>query len=78
MAKSNLPKSWEEFYASFVQIPSEHGGPWNFRIKYILKLCALCKIGLNDNKEDTKPNIDLEVEEATNYNQSSDWKVALF
>ena len=40
MAKSNLPKSWEEFYASFVQIPSEHGGPWNSRIKYILKLCA--------------------------------------
>ena len=40
MAKSNLPKSWEEFYAGFVQIPTEHGGRQNYRIKYILKLCA--------------------------------------
>ena len=40
MAKSNLPKSWEEFYASFAQIPTEHGGWQNYRIKYILKLCV--------------------------------------
>ena len=48
MAKSNLPKSWEEFYAGFAQIPTEHGGRQNYRIKYILKLCAPPPgIGLN-------------------------------
>ena len=40
MANSNLPRSWEEFYVGFAQIPSEHGGRRIYRIKSILKHCA--------------------------------------
>ena len=39
MAKSNLPRSWEEFYVGFVQIPLGHGGQQIYRIKSILKQC---------------------------------------
>ena len=40
MANSNLPRSWEEFYVGFAQIPSEHGGRRIYRIKSILKHCG--------------------------------------